>query len=425
MKHFFRTVTQDYTLGDTTFRAGDHVMLNYGAATRDKAVFPDAQSFRADRAPNNHLAFGYGPHQCLGQFLAKMEIEAFIRALVARVDRIEATGPALYTEASFVSGIRSLPVRCAFASNEDCIRLPDKALMGRCFSIRPASMPIEMRSRIGLHDALERLIETIDLGEITVSALAKEAGVGRPVFYRLYRDIDALLADRLGMDLDGQFAAADRIWRRQGAGFEAMHAATVFALEVIGLPAEAVHRHAGRWGRDECRHDLPRAGCPPARSAAARLRQGRGRSNDLRIAAIAGTVSGFLVAWLERGCVPAIDKAATMLETLLRRDGSASSPGRPLRHRRRCRWGRMRWTSFTGTRVIDCPQFHRNDRVTRYLARRHDGDREHPRVARRPQTIAVPHAATVILLSDQRHGRRFHLFGSAAASSPASSGSKR
>ena len=115
VKHFFRTVTQDATVGDVTFRAGDHVMLNYGAATRDEAVFPDAQAFRADRAPNNHLAFGYGPHQCLGQFLAKMEIEAFVRALVARVERIEAAGPALYTEASFVSGIRSLPVRCTFA----------------------------------------------------------------------------------------------------------------------------------------------------------------------------------------------------------------------------------------------------------------------------------------------------------------------
>lgn len=115
VKHFFRTVSSDYVLGETRFRTGDHVMLNYGAATRDEDVFPDAQTFRLDRTPNNHLAFGYGPHQCLGQFLAKMEIEAFFRALVARVDRIEAGGPALSTESSFVTGIRSLPVRCSFA----------------------------------------------------------------------------------------------------------------------------------------------------------------------------------------------------------------------------------------------------------------------------------------------------------------------
>lgn len=115
VKHFFRTVTAEYTLGDVTFLPGDHVMLHYGSATRDEAVFPDAQTFRIDRAANNHLAFGYGPHQCLGQFLAKMEIEAFFRALVARVERIEATGAPAYTQATFVTGLRSLPARCVFA----------------------------------------------------------------------------------------------------------------------------------------------------------------------------------------------------------------------------------------------------------------------------------------------------------------------
>ncbi|MDF8334314.1 cytochrome P450 [Novosphingobium cyanobacteriorum] len=116
VKHFFRNVTAEYTLGDVTFRPGDHIMLHYGAATRDEAVFPDAQTFRIDRTPNNHLAFGYGPHQCLGQFLAKMEIEAFFRALVRRVDRIEADGAPAYTQATFVTGLRGLPVRCSFAS---------------------------------------------------------------------------------------------------------------------------------------------------------------------------------------------------------------------------------------------------------------------------------------------------------------------
>ena len=111
VKHFFRTVTRDYDLAGTTLHAGDHVMLNYGAATRDEAAFPDAQTFIMDRAPNNHLAFGYGPHQCLGQFLAKLEIEAFFRAFVAKVATIEATHPPLFTEAPFVSGIRSLNVR--------------------------------------------------------------------------------------------------------------------------------------------------------------------------------------------------------------------------------------------------------------------------------------------------------------------------
>lgn len=115
VKHFFRTATQDYDLAGTTIRAGDHLMLNYGAATRDETAFPDAQSFVMDRSPNNHLAFGYGPHQCLGQFLAKLEIESFFRAFVEKVAHVEAAGDALYTEAPFVSGIRSMPIRYALA----------------------------------------------------------------------------------------------------------------------------------------------------------------------------------------------------------------------------------------------------------------------------------------------------------------------
>jgi cytochrome P450 len=111
VKHFFRNVAQDYELNGTMLRRGDHVMLSYGAATRDEVAFEQANQFRLDRGANNHLAFGYGPHMCLGQFLAKLEIEAFFNALLDKVETIEMTGPVLYTEAPFVSGIKSLPVR--------------------------------------------------------------------------------------------------------------------------------------------------------------------------------------------------------------------------------------------------------------------------------------------------------------------------
>ena len=111
VKHFFRNVVEDYELGGVMLRRGDHVMLSYGAATRDEAAFEQADMFRLDRGLNNHLAFGYGPHMCLGQFLAKLEIEAFFHALLDKVETIEPHGPALYTEAAFVSGIKSLPVK--------------------------------------------------------------------------------------------------------------------------------------------------------------------------------------------------------------------------------------------------------------------------------------------------------------------------
>ncbi|PTR13304.1 MULTISPECIES: cytochrome P450 [unclassified Novosphingobium] len=111
VKHFMRNVTQDYTLHGQTLRAGDHVLLSFGAATRDPEAFGDADQFRIDRALNNHLAFGHGPHTCLGQYLAKLEIEAFFTAFFAQIATIEPAGPPIYTEGSFVSGIRAMPVR--------------------------------------------------------------------------------------------------------------------------------------------------------------------------------------------------------------------------------------------------------------------------------------------------------------------------
>ena len=117
VKHFMRTVTRDYEMHGKTLKAGDHLMLSYGAATRDSAEFADADVFNIERTPNNHLAFGYGPHICLGQFLAKLEIEAFFTALFRHVDHIEQAGDAIYAESTFVSGIRSLPVRYIRASH--------------------------------------------------------------------------------------------------------------------------------------------------------------------------------------------------------------------------------------------------------------------------------------------------------------------
>ena len=58
-------------------------MLCYWSGNRDEDAFVDPFSFRIDRSPNRHLAFGYGIHLCLGQMLAKMEI----RALLKEIDR--------------------------------------------------------------------------------------------------------------------------------------------------------------------------------------------------------------------------------------------------------------------------------------------------------------------------------------------------
>lgn len=114
VRHFCRTAVEDCEVAGKATKAGDVFLLSYPSANRDEAVFEDPFTFRIDRKPNRHLAFGTGPHLCLGQHLAKMELMAFLREFLARVDHIELAGEARFTEATFVGGVKELPVRYRF-----------------------------------------------------------------------------------------------------------------------------------------------------------------------------------------------------------------------------------------------------------------------------------------------------------------------
>ena len=111
VKHFFRTAAVDYELRGQKIKKGDNLLMCYWSANRDADAFDDPFSFRIERTPNKHLAFGYGAHVCLGQHLAKMEIRALYTELLARLDHIELAGDPAWVEASFVSGLKRLPVR--------------------------------------------------------------------------------------------------------------------------------------------------------------------------------------------------------------------------------------------------------------------------------------------------------------------------
>ena len=115
VKHFMRTVQADCTLAGQQLMEGDSLLLSYASACRDARAFPEPDSFRIDRPVNNHLAFGYGPHQCLGQYLARMEIEAFHQAFWRRIAWVERDGEPEYVAASFVSGLKRLPIRFGVA----------------------------------------------------------------------------------------------------------------------------------------------------------------------------------------------------------------------------------------------------------------------------------------------------------------------
>jgi cytochrome P450 len=111
VKHFLRTPTRDVTVAGVAIKAGETIMLSYPSAARDETQFENADRVTLDRPVNQHLAFGFGPHVCLGKHLARMETEVFFRRLLPRLDHIERAGPTEYMHAAFVSGIKKMPVR--------------------------------------------------------------------------------------------------------------------------------------------------------------------------------------------------------------------------------------------------------------------------------------------------------------------------
>ena len=109
--HFMRTATEDTELRGRTINEGDSVALFYPSANRDEDVFDDPYTFRIDRSPNPHLAFGVGEHFCLGASLARMEIRVLLEELVPRLSHVEMTAEPQRLRANFVTGIKHLPLR--------------------------------------------------------------------------------------------------------------------------------------------------------------------------------------------------------------------------------------------------------------------------------------------------------------------------
>ena len=87
-------------------------MMCYPSGNRDEDAFDTPFDFRVDRADaRKHIAFGYGPHLCLGNMLAKLEMRILFKELLERIEEIELAGAPAWVEANFVSGLKRLPIR--------------------------------------------------------------------------------------------------------------------------------------------------------------------------------------------------------------------------------------------------------------------------------------------------------------------------
>ena len=93
---------------------GQKCMLLFESANRDATRFEDPFRFDVERNPNEHLAFGFGAHFCLGQALARLELKVMFEQLLSRMPDLElAADPSALPRrrANFISGLESMPVR--------------------------------------------------------------------------------------------------------------------------------------------------------------------------------------------------------------------------------------------------------------------------------------------------------------------------
>ncbi|GAB2855151.1 hypothetical protein GCM10022221_63340 [Actinocorallia aurea] len=88
-----RLATEDVEIGGVLIRAGEGVLGLTNTANRDASVFPEPNDIDFTRMARNHLAFGFGPHQCLGQNLARLELEIVLATLVRRIPTLRLATP--------------------------------------------------------------------------------------------------------------------------------------------------------------------------------------------------------------------------------------------------------------------------------------------------------------------------------------------
>ncbi|MBV9285663.1 MAG: cytochrome P450, partial [Acidimicrobiia bacterium] len=113
IKNMARTVARDTELRGKTLHEGEKLLLLYPSANRDEDVFEDPFRFDVERKPNEHVAFGFGTHFCLGNSLARLELVCMFEHLLSRLPDIELVDAAEpdFRPANFISGYEKMPVR--------------------------------------------------------------------------------------------------------------------------------------------------------------------------------------------------------------------------------------------------------------------------------------------------------------------------
>jgi cytochrome P450 len=108
---FRRTATVDTDIGGHAVKKGDKIYMSYAAANRDPAVFENPHAFDITRAnARKHIAFGTGPHVCIGAQLARLELKALLKQIVTRIPDYRISGEPEWLRSIWFNAITRLPI---------------------------------------------------------------------------------------------------------------------------------------------------------------------------------------------------------------------------------------------------------------------------------------------------------------------------
>ena len=108
---FRRSATADTELRGQTIRTHDKLLLWYPSANRDEDVFEHPDAFDIRRSPNEHIAFGFGEHYCLGANLARLELQEIFRGIASRLHDIEMAAAPRRLRSCFINGVKEMRVQ--------------------------------------------------------------------------------------------------------------------------------------------------------------------------------------------------------------------------------------------------------------------------------------------------------------------------
>jgi cytochrome P450 len=106
-----RTARHDTELGGKTIKEGDKVVMYFAAANHDPAKFANAGTLDLARPANEHIAFGTGPHGCLGQHIARIEIDAMLTEVLTRMKDFRLAAEPKWLPSNFICGPQTMPVK--------------------------------------------------------------------------------------------------------------------------------------------------------------------------------------------------------------------------------------------------------------------------------------------------------------------------